>query len=227
MSLHNYYYSRLLNVTEEEFGYYFDDLNKCALVGNSGILSESGFGGKIDSHDCVVRFNDAPVEGYEEDVGCKTTFRFLNVLHQRGETLSHTSEGEEKFITTLRNETLILKRANKEIRREAESLIHSTCDALRVDRGCRNIYNKILNECLSINVNINFTLSLGLQGIILFLPLCNRMNLFGYNLYQSENPSNYHYWEGFTEDKKGPHRYGREDELLDEIKSLEKVRVYK
>lgn len=31
-----------------------------------------------DSHDVVLRFNSAPTEGYEEDVGTKTSIRFLN-----------------------------------------------------------------------------------------------------------------------------------------------------
>ncbi|GFV19517.1 beta-galactoside alpha-2,6-sialyltransferase 2 [Trichonephila clavipes] len=31
-----------------------------------------------DSHDVILRFNSAPTEGYQEDVGSKTTIRFLN-----------------------------------------------------------------------------------------------------------------------------------------------------
>lgn len=32
----------------------------------------------VDSHDIVMRFNDAPTRGYETDVGHKTTIRVLN-----------------------------------------------------------------------------------------------------------------------------------------------------
>lgn len=31
-----------------------------------------------DSHDMVLRFNNAPTENYTDDVGSKTTFRILN-----------------------------------------------------------------------------------------------------------------------------------------------------
>ena len=31
-----------------------------------------------DKHDMVVRFNHAPTEGYETDVGTKTTLRIVN-----------------------------------------------------------------------------------------------------------------------------------------------------
>ncbi|XP_078513853.1 type 2 lactosamine alpha-2,3-sialyltransferase isoform X3 [Lissotriton helveticus] len=49
---------------------------KCIVVGSGGVLRNKTLGSKIDSYDVVIRMNDAPVVGYEEDVGRKTTFRF-------------------------------------------------------------------------------------------------------------------------------------------------------
>ncbi|XP_069493307.1 type 2 lactosamine alpha-2,3-sialyltransferase isoform X2 [Ambystoma mexicanum] len=49
---------------------------KCVVVGNGGVLRNKTLGSKIDSYDVIIRMNDAPVVGYEEDVGRKTTFRF-------------------------------------------------------------------------------------------------------------------------------------------------------
>ncbi|XP_035001405.2 alpha-N-acetylgalactosaminide alpha-2,6-sialyltransferase 1 [Hippoglossus stenolepis] len=45
----------------------------CAVVGNSGILTDSKMGKEIDSHDYVFRMNGAAIKGYEEDVGNKTS----------------------------------------------------------------------------------------------------------------------------------------------------------
>ncbi|KAG9277835.1 CMP-N-acetylneuraminate-beta-1,4-galactoside alpha-2,3-sialyltransferase isoform X1 [Astyanax mexicanus] len=48
---------------------------RCIIVGNGGILSNKSLGSKIDEYDVVVRLNEAPVSGFEKDVGSKTTMR--------------------------------------------------------------------------------------------------------------------------------------------------------
>ena len=55
----------------------------CAIVGNSGLLRLSTFGKSIDSHDIVVRVNQAPMRGYSRRVGLKVTHRVLNRLWTR------------------------------------------------------------------------------------------------------------------------------------------------
>ncbi|MCJ8729618.1 hypothetical protein PDJAM_G00108500 [Pangasius djambal] len=47
----------------------------CIIIGNGGILSNKSLGSKIDEYDVVIRLNEAPVSGYEKDVGSKTTMR--------------------------------------------------------------------------------------------------------------------------------------------------------
>jgi hypothetical protein len=50
------------------------------VVGSAGNLSESAYGKIIDSHDVVYRMNDAPIAGYERDVGTKTSVRVVTGL---------------------------------------------------------------------------------------------------------------------------------------------------
>ncbi|KAG5893484.1 hypothetical protein JTB14_010535 [Gonioctena quinquepunctata] len=52
--------------------------NSCAIVASAGALRDSNLGLLIDSHDLVMRFNNAPTKGFEDDVGRKTTIRLLN-----------------------------------------------------------------------------------------------------------------------------------------------------
>mmetsp|Transcript_24964 Transcript_24964/g.81773 ORF Transcript_24964/g.81773 Transcript_24964/m.81773 type:complete len:405 (+) Transcript_24964:140-1354(+) len=53
-------------------------LGRCAVVGNSGGLLHSLHGEAIDSHDVVYRFNQAPVEGYQQYVGARSSHESLN-----------------------------------------------------------------------------------------------------------------------------------------------------
>ncbi|KAK4879072.1 hypothetical protein RN001_007218 [Aquatica leii] len=50
----------------------------CAIVASAGSLTQSNLGDFIDSHDMVLRFNHAPTDHFERDVGSKTTFRIVN-----------------------------------------------------------------------------------------------------------------------------------------------------
>lgn len=57
--------------------------SSCAVVGNSGILLKSSHGNLIDSHDFVIRLNNARINGFHSDVGAKTNLSFINsnILH--------------------------------------------------------------------------------------------------------------------------------------------------
>ena len=65
----------------------------CAVVGSSGKMVGASFGKEIDGHAFVVRHNNAPTEGFEADVGGKTSMmiqsssavRVLYWADERGE----------------------------------------------------------------------------------------------------------------------------------------------
>ncbi|TRY83106.1 hypothetical protein DNTS_003574 [Danionella cerebrum] len=53
------------------------DCRTCAVIGNGFAIKNSSLGEIINKYDVVIRLNNAPVRGYEEDVGNKTTLRMF------------------------------------------------------------------------------------------------------------------------------------------------------
>ncbi|XP_058242555.1 ST3 beta-galactoside alpha-2,3-sialyltransferase 7 isoform X2 [Hemibagrus wyckioides] len=54
-----------------------DSCRRCMVVGSGGILHGKHLGAHIDKYDIIIRMNDAPVFGYEEDAGSRTTIRLI------------------------------------------------------------------------------------------------------------------------------------------------------
>lgn len=69
---------KLSLVLPERPPYFPRQFGRCAVIGNSGDLLKTKFGGEIDSYDAVVRENGAPIQNFTEYVGTKSTFRLLN-----------------------------------------------------------------------------------------------------------------------------------------------------
>ncbi|XP_018604202.2 CMP-N-acetylneuraminate-beta-galactosamide-alpha-2,3-sialyltransferase 4-like isoform X2 [Scleropages formosus] len=53
------------------------DCRTCVVVGNGYGVKNSSLGPVINKYDIVIRLNNAPVRGYENDVGNKSTLRFF------------------------------------------------------------------------------------------------------------------------------------------------------
>eukprot|EP00927_Polykrikos_kofoidii_P039598 TRINITY_DN3395_c0_g1_i1.p1 TRINITY_DN3395_c0_g1~~TRINITY_DN3395_c0_g1_i1.p1 ORF type:complete len:433 (+),score=30.33 TRINITY_DN3395_c0_g1_i1:172-1299(+) len=77
--------------------------SSCALVASSGALLKRNYGKEIDAHPFVVRFNDAPVTGYEASVGSKFSLRI-------GWNIRPMSRPNDKKPDSL-NETLVVCRS--------------------------------------------------------------------------------------------------------------------
>jgi hypothetical protein len=76
-----------------------------AIVGNSPRLLESDHGPLIDSHDVVIRFNDADITGLGMHTGYRTSFRLV------GFTIKPR---HEEFFQTLREDSVIItKKINR------------------------------------------------------------------------------------------------------------------
>lgn len=69
---------KLSLVLPETSPFYPRQIDRCAVIGNSGDLLKTKFGKQIDGYDAIFRENGAPIQNYTEYVGSKSTFRLLN-----------------------------------------------------------------------------------------------------------------------------------------------------
>jgi len=80
------------------------EYRRCAVVGSGPSIMEREYGADIDSHDCIIRCNRAPIEGFEKNVGSHTDIRIINIhvysaLRDPNYTIAHMREEFEGWDT--------------------------------------------------------------------------------------------------------------------------------
>ncbi|XP_041436846.1 ST3 beta-galactoside alpha-2,3-sialyltransferase 6 L homeolog isoform X1 [Xenopus laevis] len=181
---------------------------KCVVVGNGGVLRNSSLGKKIDSYDIIIRMNDGPVLGYEDDVGQKTTFRlcypesiFSHSLHYDPNTtvvLLMFKPHDVKWLSEL----LMHKRVSTYgfWRKPAMNLIYKP-HQLRV-------LNPFILRQVSQNL-LNFPISFpktekpkhpttGIIAITLAFHICNEVHIAGFKYNLTSLNSTLHYYGNET-----------------------------
>ncbi|XP_027102118.1 sialyltransferase-like protein 1 isoform X1 [Coffea eugenioides] len=145
----------------------------CAVVGNSGDLLKTEFGEEIDSHDAVIRDNEAPVnEKYAKYVGLKRDFRLV-------------VRGAARNMVTILNgsvdEVLIIK-----------SVTHRDFNAM-----IKGIPNPVyLFQGIVLRRGAKGT---GMKSIELALSMCDDVDIYGFTV----DPGYTEWTRYFSEPKKG------------------------
>ncbi|XP_029976607.1 CMP-N-acetylneuraminate-beta-galactosamide-alpha-2,3-sialyltransferase 1 [Salarias fasciatus] len=185
----------------------------CAVVGNSGNLLGSHYGSLIDSHDIVIRMNRGRTEGYEADVGSKTTHRVIY----------------PESATQLGNTTRLVFFPFKMF------------DLLWLQKIFTPAFkSRIANKDLTMILNPAFMRyvhdvwlekkgrypSTGFMTVALSLQICDEVNVFGFGADRDGNWN--HYFEKLknTRLRTGPHPGQQEYQIIQELHNKQKIQFF-
>ncbi|XP_074151181.1 alpha-2,8-sialyltransferase 8B [Sminthopsis crassicaudata] len=177
----------------------------CAIVGNSGILLNSGCGREIDTHSFVIRCNLAPVQEYAQDVGVKTDLVTMNpsVIQRAFEDLVNET-WREKLLQRLHslNGSILwipafMAKGGKERVEWVNELILKHHVNVRTAYPSLRLLHAVRGYWLTNKVHIKRPTT-GLLMYTLATRFCNTIYLYGFWPFprdQNQNPVKYHYYD--------------------------------
>ena len=183
-----------------------ESFGTCALVGSAGSLIGSKFGKQIDTHEFVVRFNLAPLDPYQIDVGSFTSMRIFNNAILRESLL--TPALLSKFATEGRGtSTKFLVKSPHMFRRAMSAMTDDTNVSANTTELARDLC-PTNSSVLEINglkqtdangvtrtpfahlfyqvmhQNLTWDPTSGLLTIAALLPHCKSISLYGYGMHR-------------------------------------------
>ena len=209
----------------------------CAIVGNSGHLHFSEYAKAIDSHDQVIRVNQAPTFRYHRRVGRRVTHRILNRLWTR----TYRNANGKKHGTVLPAEkdlTFIVTRASSQEfellqeyfaqRRPDIKLLYLSSRATSMAQPLLKGYREKLCHAGYGPYKGFHVPSSGYTIIFVLMNLCERLSVYGFGVKGIEGgPSSYpyHYYKGVGARKVGDdvHCFDAEEMLLKQLGREEKI----
>ncbi|XP_034561580.1 CMP-N-acetylneuraminate-beta-galactosamide-alpha-2,3-sialyltransferase 1-like [Notolabrus celidotus] len=195
----------------------------CAVMGNSGNLRGSRYGPLIDANEVILRMNTGRVEGYEADVGHRTTHRIMY---------------PESALDLEDNTHLVLfpfKIQDLEWLVKALSTGFSGTSYMPVKSKIK------ANKDLVMVINPAFMKyvhetwlgkkgrypSTGFIALLMALHICDEVNVFGFGADKDGNWS--HYWEALTNKrlKTGVHPGTQEYDIILALAKQLKIKFYR
>ncbi|XP_026154184.1 alpha-N-acetyl-neuraminyl-2,3-beta-galactosyl-1,3-N-acetyl-galactosaminide alpha-2,6-sialyltransferase [Mastacembelus armatus] len=180
--------------------------NQCALVSSSGQMLGTGAGEEIDKFECVIRMNNAPIKGYEKDVGRRTSVRVV----------SHTSvpllvKNEHYFFKQSAGTTYVIWGPDKHMRQDGKGRTFNALWKMATKYPNVRIYamtkerieycdKMFQNETGKNRMKTGAYLSTGFFTMVLAVDMCDSIHVYGMidgNYCSRGNHSvvPYHYYE--------------------------------
>lgn len=179
---------------------------RCAVVSSSGQMLGSRSGNEIDEKECVLRMNQAPTQGYEEDVGRRSTVRVV----------SHTSiplilRNQSYFFRQSRDTIYVIWGPSKLMGRDKVGFAYRTLLKMKEMYPSIHLYTlteKMMAHCDELfqletgkdRMKSGSFLSTGWFTMVLAMELCEQIFVYGmvsenYCRDKSQPPVPYHYFE--------------------------------
>ncbi|KZV55731.1 CMP-N-acetylneuraminate-beta-galactosamide-alpha-2, 3-sialyltransferase 2-like [Dorcoceras hygrometricum] len=175
----------------------------CAVVGNSGILVKTDYGKLIDSHEAVIRLNNARIASFEQFVGSRTSISFVNsnILHlcaRREGCFCHPYGQNVPMVMYICQPAHFLDYLVCNSSHKAPLIITEP----RFDVLCARIVKyyslkrfvestgKDIGEWAPAHEGSNFHYSSGMQAVMLALGICEKVSIFGFG---KSNLARHHY----------------------------------
>ncbi|XP_038649688.1 alpha-N-acetylgalactosaminide alpha-2,6-sialyltransferase 5 [Scyliorhinus canicula] len=178
----------------------------CALVTSSGQLIGSGRGAQIDRAECVIRMNDAPTRGYQEDVGQRTSLRV--VAHS---SLQRLLQKGSELLNATQETDFIFWGPSSCMRRDGKGRLYNHLQLIRHTRPKLKLHTITRQKMLHFDElfkretgkdrkKSNSWLSTGWFTMIIALELCDRVDVYGmvppnHCKDPTRRPVPYHYYE--------------------------------
>ena len=151
-----------------------------ALVGNAKSILDQDYADEIDSHDNVIRFGDAVVEGFEDKVGKKEDFRFI--CYPSGEKDFEKKLFGKKIFLMAANPVMLLDGVCRLVNRNYIYFISAT-------------FRKKCNEMTGKTASLGF---MAMMGFLDYKP-----DLYGFDFFKTlhyhqdlkTDPHKHHNWE--------------------------------
>ena len=176
----------------------------CAVVGNSGSLLLYELGTTIDMHDVIIRLNAGPTQGFEAQVGSRTTLRLVNRVH-----LGYRGNNEESVLQhvstpmALQQFTMLLGKARAQTAALAKGDGNATGSGLFDSQRAEATWTQtfLLDPAFhdrAFQYIDKGVLSNGMYAVVLASELCAKVTLYGffekwrgqvrYHYYNTEQP---------------------------------------
>ncbi|KAM4031305.1 alpha-N-acetylgalactosaminide alpha-2,6-sialyltransferase 1 [Anomaloglossus baeobatrachus] len=196
----------------------------CAVVGNGGILNASRMGKEIDSHDYVFRVNGAVTEGYEDDVGKRTSFYgftaftmlsslillkgngFSTIPHEKETKYILFTEGQRDYewLKALQQNKEIANNSLKQYRLRPRDDFGNSFDLKNLlvvhPDFSRYLKNRFLRSTILEGIHWRFYRpSTGALVLLTALHLCDTVNAYGFMTDDFKEYANHYYDKTKTE----------------------------